>query len=123
MTQHCVLMYGYRDAANYKAHGEVLLQGNVDQGALRRIQSRLESGEWFIAEQVGVPALYESLCASSGSAITDDLDHVWHELYGIREAKAEDLSRLTVWGSAAEFVARMDSIDDWCPQLSPNWLL
>ena len=65
MTGRVVFDYMYRDAANYKAYGPPLLKGEVTEEDQRRLKSKLESGEFFIAEQIGIPALYGELWSLS----------------------------------------------------------
>lgn len=52
-----VFEYLYRDAGNFKTYGRVLLLGR-DEAAEREIRACLEWGDQFVAEQVGIPALY-----------------------------------------------------------------
>ena len=65
------ITYLYRDAGNYKAHHEVIVQGKI---TLALVQPCLEDGEHFIPSQVGLPDLQAQL----GPANEDD--HAWHEL-------------------------------------------
>ena len=57
----CVFEYLYRDASNYKAWGELLLSGMTSQNEIVALRTRLESDTYFVAEQVGLPALYQEL--------------------------------------------------------------
>lgn len=57
----CVFEYLYRDASNYKAWGEILLAGVPSQNDIAVLRACLESGEYFVAEQVGIPAVYKEL--------------------------------------------------------------
>ena len=61
LKEHCVFEYQYRDASNYKAWGEMLLSGVPSQNDIATLRARLESDEYFVAEQVGIPALYQQL--------------------------------------------------------------
>jgi hypothetical protein len=54
LTPHTLLTYLYRDAANYKAHGDVLLSGEATSDLHRRIRESLIDGEYFIPEKVGI---------------------------------------------------------------------
>lgn len=49
--------YMYRDGANYKNHGRVILHNPLGLSAAEveaRLKAVLDSGEYFIAEQTGV---------------------------------------------------------------------
>lgn len=67
-------IYLYRDASNYKQHGEVILS-NETQLAVeeidQQVRSHLSDGSFFIARQV---QLEERFFA----AVNED-DHPWHE--------------------------------------------
>lgn len=112
--------YMYRDAGNFKAFGRVIIKGSLNEADRYSILSCLSSGEYFIAEQVGVPPLYEQLYRWSGGPTQSD--HCWHEFVAFR-----DLSELPVGAStavaAAEFVARFAAVTDWDGELSPHFRL
>ncbi len=122
-TAYCVFDYLYRDAGNYKAHGELLLEGAATTEAIARLIARLEAGQFFIAEQIGVPALCEELWRQCGCSPSDELDHVWHEFRGLRTAAAADTARLEPWGSLDALLARVETLDAWDLTRSLNWQL
>ena len=122
MNKHCVFEYLYRDAGNYKAWGELLLEGELDDEKTARLISRFEEGELFIAEQIGVPTLYEQLWRECQCEPSDELDHVWHEFSEIREATHEDLERLKPWGNLSDLLERVEKVDSWKLARSSNWL-
>ena len=68
------LIYLYRDASNYKQHGEVILS-NETQITLeeidQQIRSRLSDGLFFIARQVQLEERF--------FAVVNEDDHPWHE--------------------------------------------
>lgn len=66
-----VLVYIYRDAANYKAQGLVFVDGKLDLDDLRPYLH----DDGFIPGDVGLPELQSQLQGFPGSD-----DHVWHEL-------------------------------------------
>ncbi|TQV63327.1 MAG: hypothetical protein FNT29_07330 [Halothiobacillaceae bacterium] len=118
MDGFSIFEYLYRDASNYKAWGSLLLKGQVTQADADALGKFLEGGEFFIAEQVGVPPVYAELWEISGG-VTED-DHVWHEFVGLRPATAEDIQEKP-WGSVSELLARFTSVRQWDERLSPNW--
>ena len=66
-----LIHYLYRDASNYKAHHEIIVRGEITFADLTPF---LESGEFFIPSQIGLPDLQAQL-----GQPTDD-DHAWHHL-------------------------------------------
>ena len=98
-----VLEYLYRDAGNWKTHGAVLLRGKVrDAGAA--IRSCLEQGEFFVPEQVLLPALHPQHWRDHDDG-PNDLDHAFHEFAELREAREEDLLSLSPCGSLVQLVS------------------
>ena len=94
---YSVFEYVYRDASNYKAWGKILLIGlatPVNLGTLRRC---LESDEFFVAEQIGIPVLYQVLWALSSGPNNDD--HAYHEFFDLRPATIEEIATLPPWGN------------------------
>lgn len=84
------LEYQYRDAGNWKTHGIVLLKGACAPQLHAGIVDALDAGLYFIAEQVGLPALQRRHNDAYGSA-SANLDHAFHEFIDLRPATAEDL--------------------------------
>ncbi len=116
MKDYYVMEYMYRDANNFKAFGELLLTGNITDSNIIEIKSLLDSGEYFIAEQVGIPALYSQLWKySNGQTIAD---HAYHEFIGIRSATNEEAASLKEWGDIATLISKFQHVrQDWdCQQ-------
>lgn len=104
--------YLYRDANNFKAFGQLLLSSNFTDRNLVDIKSFLEFGEFFVAEQVGVPTLYSLLWKYSNGPTT--ADHAFHEFAELRTASDEDVSSLKVWGSVDTLLAAFrDASQQW----------
>jgi hypothetical protein len=120
VNKHRVFEYLYRDAGNYKVWGELLLEGEINDEKTARLTLRLEEGELFIAEQIGIPTLYEELWRECQCEPSDELDHAWHEFSEIREATHEDLERLKPWGSLSALLERFEKVDSWDLALSSN---
>lgn len=117
---YSIFEYLYRDAGNYKVWGELLLEGELTNEEVSRLTARFDEGELFIAEQIGVPTLYEELWRQCQCEPSEELDHVWHEFSEVRAATSEDLVRLTPWGVASDLLARVESGDAWDLALSLN---
>lgn len=118
MTEFSIFDYLYRDASNYKSWGSLLLEGRATETELEQLRAQLNCDEFFIAEQVGIPALYAELWKFSDGPTEDD--HVWHTFHELRQAEAEEITG-EPWGKVSELVARFKSVDKWNEQLSPNW--
>ena len=71
-------VYMYRDASNYKQHGEAIFSNEkqlpVDE-IEKQIRSFLNDGEFFIARQTHLEERFFD-------ALYDD-DHPWHEFVGV----------------------------------------
>lgn len=112
--------YMYRDAGNFKAFGTVILDGLLSEADRQMLRERLEGGEYFIAEQVGVPALYAQLYRWSDG--TTRSDHCWHEFIGFRDQESAPNERFPV-AEAAAFIGQFRSVSEWDGSLSPHFEL
>lgn len=113
-----VFEYLYRDAGNYKTYGALLLTGRMPD-AEARLRACLESQTYFVAEQVGIPAL----CAQHWIDVGDgpsDLDHAYHEFVALRDATPEDL--VLPRGGCVEALLHVmqRAAGCWDVRLSPN---
>lgn len=112
--------YVYRDAGNFKAHGSLLLAGKLSQKQQTEIVMKLESQEFFIAEQIGVKPLYGALYEFSGGMTHED--HVWHSFVGFEKVMSDSqMVEVDFWGTAAELLRRFRNVDGWSLRLSPHW--
>ncbi len=115
----CVFEYVYRDAGNFKAWGALLLKGALTEAQVAEMRSRFEGGEFFIAEQLGLPPLYHELWEYSDGP--GDSDHVWHEFFALRPAGENDLAMGAPWGTANALFKAVSRIARWNECLSPHW--
>lgn len=115
-TDHCVFDYRYRDAGNYKISQSILLKGNVEDSDQDAIVSKLESGEFFIPEQVGLPPLQQGLKIYSAMPNADD--HVWHEFVALRTASESDLEATQATRAKADLLESFSKIVQWDERLS-----
>jgi hypothetical protein len=115
----CVLEYLYRDASNYKAFGAILLSGYPSQDEIAALRACLESGEYFVAEQVGIPAIYKELWELSDGPTSDD--HALHEFVELRVASEEERTTLPLFGTLSGLLAAFQSVRTWDYSLSPNF--
>lgn len=118
MNESSIFDYLYRDAGNYKAWGSLLLEGRASETDIKALQSCLDSEEFFIAEQVGIPPLYAELWEYSGGPTEDD--HVWHTFHELRPASSDESAAQPLC-TVSELVARFMSVKQWDEQLSPHW--
>ena len=113
-----IFEYMYRDGGNFKTFGRLKLR-DWNEEADAKIRLCLESGDLFVAEQIGVPAL----CEEHWEAVEDgpsDLDHAFHEFVCVRQPKDAD-SDLAAWGSLDAMLDRMQgAARRWDVRLSPN---
>ena len=67
--------YIYRDGSNYKQHGSYVAEGTLTEKETEELWKCLSDGEYFIPEQVGIPAVrFED---------ANEDDHCWHELQDV----------------------------------------
>lgn len=106
-----VFEYLYRDAGNWKAWGQLLLEGTPTSNDLAELDASFESGELFIAEQLGVPTLFQTFWTQYGGPTQDD--HPWHEFAGVRPATQAEISHGPIWATMQALVERARSIKAW----------
>jgi len=112
--------YLYRDAGNCKVWGMIALDGEVSPERWQAALAKLEAGEFFVAEQLGVPPLYHALYKWSGGPTS--ADHCWHAFEDI-EVVEEAEPEVYRWGNAETFVTRLLSVLEWRGELSPHFQL
>ena len=120
LVEFSVFDYCYRDASNYKAWGTLLLQGACSNADIERVRKQLDSGEFFIAEQLGIPPLYGELWELSGGPTIDD--HVWHTFFALRPATPEE-TNARVFGTVENVISKIKNVETWNETLSPHWSL
>ena len=118
MQNFCVFEYLYRDASNYKAWGSLVLSGAATESDLEVLATHFESGEFFIAEQLGIPPLYAELWEFSNGPSIDD--HVWHTFYALRPATEDDIKG-PVFDTAKNMISKITAVQNWNQELSPHW--
>ena len=117
-SKFCIFEYRYRDASNYKAWGEVLLSGMPRDNEIAALRDCLVSGEYFVAEQVGIPPLYEELWELSGGPTEDD--HALHELVAVREASDDETKSMELLGAWTNILKQFQGVTARDYTLSPN---
>jgi len=115
----CAFEYLYRDAANYKAYGRIWLKGNISKLQKYAIVGKLQDGDFFIAEQLEIPALYDELYSLSSGPTNDD--HVWHTFVDIQNYEANPLTeKITYWGKAIDLCNAFNEVVGWDISKSPH---
>jgi len=117
--EYCIFEYLYRDASNYKVGGEILLTGTLSQNDIDALRAILESGEYFVAEQVGIPVLYKELWDLSGGPTSDD--HALHEFVALRVAREDERKSLKLFGDLPSLLKTFQAVTKWDYSLSPNF--
>ena len=115
----CIFEYLYRDASNYKAWGEILLSGVPSQNDMVALRTCLESSEYFVAEQVGIPAVYKELWDLSGGPTSDD--HALHEFVALRAASEDERNSLPLFGELSSLLKTFQAVTKWDYSRSPNF--
>lgn len=117
LAANLIFEYQYRDASNYKVQGELLLTGALSLEQKNRIMNKFEDKEFFIAEQIGVPPLYNMLYEFSDGPTSDD--HVWHEFLAFRQSEFAMRCNASCV-SASDFFQRILAVDRWDIELSSH---
>ncbi len=109
--QFSVFEYLYRDAGNWKAWGQLLLAGPPNESEISLLCASLESEKFFIAEQFGIPTLFQKLWVQSGGPTQDD--HPWHEFAGVRLASPAEINDGAIWGTMQSLIQRAKALAAW----------
>lgn len=106
---YTVVPYQYRDAANYKAGGEIILTGLLSEADLGIIRSKLDSGEYFIPHDLGlgIAELQDTL-----ESFPSEDDHVYHELLLEESEVVSELPEGKVAIPAQSFVDAFKALKD-----------
>lgn len=115
----CVFEYLYRDASNYKAWGKILLSDVPSQNDITILRAKLDSDTYFVAEQVGIPAVYKELWDLSDGPTGDD--HALHEFVALRVATDDEINTLQLFGDFSNFINTFKAVTKWNYSLSPNF--
>jgi hypothetical protein len=110
--------YCYRDASNYKSWGFLLLQGAASNADIEDMVRHFVAGEFFIAEQLGIPPLYAELWAFSGGPTI--ADHVWHTFSALRSATAQE-RKAPIFDTVKNLIRKIKAVQRWNESLSPHW--
>ncbi len=95
------------------------MKGALTEAQVAEMRSKFESEEFFIAEQIGVPPLYQELWEYSDGPT--ESDHVWHEFFALRPSVENDLVEGAPWGTANAMLTAVLGIARWNERLSPHW--
>lgn len=83
------IKYEYRDGANYRFHGDIIVRGEMNEQLWRRLRKTQDPDtEGFIAHQVLLPEVFGYLPGDhigdathpDGYPYDDKNDHCWHRL-------------------------------------------
>ncbi|MBU0791897.1 MAG: hypothetical protein KKC55_15725 [Gammaproteobacteria bacterium] len=108
-----VFEYLYRDADNHKAFGKVALEGVGADADWSAALKKLDEELYFVAEQVGLPPLYDRLYRWSENAPTDS-DHYWHEFIAISVLDESILpTDISPVGTTEAFLDRLMGVGSW----------
>ena len=99
-----------RNEAAARCYGRLLLKGTATAADVESLRQSFESREFFIAEQLGISALYAELWAFSSGPISDD--YVWHTFEGLKLATADDLT-LPIFNTVKSLTKKINSVVAW----------
>lgn len=112
----------YRDGDNYKAYKEVVLAGAITAPQIASIKSKLDDGEYLIANQVGLPTPREELIGKYG--FDEHTDHVYTTMSDFFDGVPTVESMLTDDAPTEDFsidelAARFKAVGTW--DVSSEW--
>lgn len=96
--------YLYRDASNYKQYRNLVVEGSLTPAQMDAIREKLQDGEDFIPEQVGLEALQEYF-----DYLDEDDDHPWHEVECIEPTASRPNDPM----SAQELFDAFMAVEQW----------
>lgn len=99
-----IFEYQYRDGGNFKSCDALLLRGEATTSAIQRLASSLIDSEFFYAEEVSIPPLFEGVTKWGQS----DLDVSWHEFCALRPATPQESIELKCYGDLDELIAAFE---------------
>lgn len=116
----------YRDASNYKAYGDVLLQGSITDAQIAALRTSLKQETYYVPGQLGLEHL--ALQQWPGSRYEDDDN--WHEMMH-DQIRTLDLGTVELVrqrgtqeaGTVAEFLAKVQdaAAAGWDPGIGNPW--
>ncbi|HEU0189273.1 MAG TPA: hypothetical protein VFQ97_04685 [Gallionella sp.] len=83
------------------------------------LRACLESEVYFVAEQVGIPAVYKELWDLSGGRTSDD--HALHEFVTLRVATVNERKALPLFGELSSLLKTFGAVSKWDYSLSSNY--
>lgn len=104
--------YMYRDADNYKKYKTVILEGVLTPEEIRDLLNCLDDGEFFIAQQVGLPDAHFD-------RYDPESDHPWMTLDGaFTTTNAAPTIKMSMHALLERFLAAKDNwkLDEWVPE-------
>jgi len=104
--------YQYRDGGNFKSCDFIVLDGQITDTMIERLTSCLIDGMWFMANQVGLPDLFEGVQKWGHSS----LDVSWHEFIALRPAMQEEIIEKSCFGKLSDLL-------DTFQRAKSNWKL
>jgi len=102
------IYYLYRDGSNNKIGSQEVLSGTLTDQQISDIRRVCDEGQYFIANDVGLPDL-QIQWAKKGFPFPTDDDHAWSELESIEPT--ENPTTLTL--TAEELYGRFVTISEW----------
>ncbi len=110
---HSILEYRFAEGGR-KASGKLLLAGTASYRDAAMLAECLGDERAFVAEHVGIPALYDDAWAMRDDKSEDDLD--FHEFVDLREATIDEILDLPVFDEVSDLLRRFIKASETRPQ-------
>lgn len=101
---HSIFEYRHDNGHGTTRTGKLLLAGSTSYRDANTLAACLAAGREFVAEHVGIPALYDDAWALRADKDEDELD--FHEFVGLRAAEIDEILDLRVFDEAGALLRR-----------------
>lgn len=100
MIINTLIIYQYRDAANYRVFDTVIIRGLL---SINDIEKYLYEKEFFIPSEIGLKDLQAEILSND--------DHIWHEILEISRANKQPTVNITAQKIISNF--KKASLEEW----------
>ncbi len=114
--QNTQIDYLYRDGSNYKRFNSVIIRGLLTEEMRKRIKKCLDSGEYFVPRQVGLPEIRVS------DTRNEDDGAFFEWMYMDNDGNPDVTyteAEPTIDLSAEELVSNFEAVEEWDTE---SWL-
>jgi hypothetical protein len=105
-------IYLYRDGANYKSWGELILAGKPKESYEANLRDACQMSKLFVAEQVGIPPVYLYTEEGGDWSYDPETDHGFHEFHELEASNERPSKKRHI----QDLVVAFRNVGRWRPQ-------